>query len=135
MGCLESLRPYVEYFENSTVEDMVEFCRSADHWEWAVQHLRPEVRRRAEAAAAETVAGSPSAARRTPGWFPTDDEVLAELDRIETEHPGQRRGHVPRLQSTLRDGKGVATSQGPTSTLSVIIEVCAFQDIRECGIR
>jgi hypothetical protein len=91
---LETLRPYLNRLDDSSIHDMVEFCRRYDHWDWALQHLRPECRRRAQTAKPCPGGRLPYIVPITRQWFPSDEELLADLDEIET---GDSRRHGRRV--------------------------------------
>lgn len=80
---LETLRPYLQRVDDLCLSDMVEYCRSFGNWSWAEQHLQPEMRRRVSLTKHESDKDPPYLVRMIRHWFPTDDEILEELDRIE----------------------------------------------------
>jgi hypothetical protein len=80
---LETLRPYLDRLDDHCIDDMVEFCHRYDHWNWALQHLRPECRQRAQIAEPHPSEDQPFIVRVTRRWFPSDEELLADLDEIE----------------------------------------------------
>jgi len=82
---LETLLPYLPQLDDLTVGSMVEHCRKFGPWEWAIDHLRPEVSRRAESAPPDWDKGPGFIARMALHWFPTDENLIAELDRAAAE--------------------------------------------------
>src|SRR5262249_5579921 len=54
-----------------------------DRWEWARWNLEPEMRRRATVAKPDARGKLPSIVSLTRRWFPTEEELLLELDRLE----------------------------------------------------
>jgi hypothetical protein len=73
---------------------MLEFSRRLGHWEWALQHLQPECRRRVQVAKPDANGGPALIVRVTRHWFPTDEELLEELDQIERQDPQHQEGMV-----------------------------------------
>jgi len=91
---LETLRPYLSRLDDFCLTEMVEFCRRYDHWDWALQHLRPECRRRVQTIKPDLVGNPPYIARITVRWFPSDEELLANLDEIEKGDPRHYGGYI-----------------------------------------
>lgn len=91
---LETLQPYLLDFDDGCVGEMVDWCGRFDHRDWALTHLAPEVRRRASEAKQESDGTPPYIVRIARRSFPTDEELLAELDRIESENPRSQRGSL-----------------------------------------
>jgi hypothetical protein len=89
---LESLRPYLARLEDHGLWEMVQFCRRYGLWDWAVQHLQPECRRRAQALKPDASDNAPFILRITHHWFPTDEELFADLDQFEQQHPRYQGG-------------------------------------------
>ena len=78
----ETLRPYLNRLDDDSIHDMIEFCRRYDHWDWALQHLRPECRRRVQTAKPGPGGGLPYIVSTTRQWFPSDEELFADLDKF-----------------------------------------------------
>jgi hypothetical protein len=91
---LEVLRPYLHRVSDHCVERMVRYCQRREQWDWAIQYLQPECRRRLATAQPEPDGRQPFIASVATRWFPTDHEVLLELDEIERESPDRRHGGV-----------------------------------------
>ncbi len=89
---LAALLPYLSRLEDSTLSAMTTFCRRFGDWKWAHEHIRPELRHRIRALALEGSKAPPHLLRSTVQWFPTDDELVAELDRIECSVEQTRSG-------------------------------------------
>ncbi len=91
---IEVLLPYVHRLDDMCIDHIVNFCCRYGHWEWAVRHLKPECRRRVEAARPDQ-GGEPSAmVRITRHWFPTDEELMGELNQFERENPRYLEGRI-----------------------------------------
>jgi hypothetical protein len=91
---LEVLRPHLGRLDDFCLDHMVGFCRRFGYWEWAEQHLRPECRRRVQVAKPNPD-GMPSyVVRSTRRWFPSDEELLEELDQIERDDPRHQEALV-----------------------------------------
>jgi hypothetical protein len=91
---LATLRPYLDRVSDICLGMMIEFCRRCGFWGWAGQNLEPECRRRAQVASPDLDEGPPYIVRVTRHWFPTDEELLGELDQIEMEDPRYHEGRL-----------------------------------------
>ncbi|MBI3408597.1 MAG: hypothetical protein HY040_09605 [Planctomycetes bacterium] len=90
---LEILLRYLQRLDDSCLGDMLDWCRRFDCWPWAKAHLEPEMRRRVSRAKPDFDGGPSFIVRVTQHWFPTDEELHAELDRMELIDPRFRHGH------------------------------------------
>ena len=88
------LLPYLGQLDDVCIGEMLDYCHQFDHWEWAKCHLEPEMRRRVSMAKPEFGNVIPYIVRITRRWFPTDDELLEELDRLEQIQTRTRPGHL-----------------------------------------
>jgi hypothetical protein len=88
---LETLQPYLKQLDIHTMMDMVEFCVRHGYREWADRYLRPELDRlRAELEPQSK--DRDFIESRVRHHFPTDTDLLKELDWIEQQqHP---EGHI-----------------------------------------
>jgi hypothetical protein len=93
---LEALLPYLHSLDDHTIRGMVKYCRRFDYWQWAKQHLEPEMRQRVGLAKPDVKGNTPLIVRATRRWFATDDELFAELDRIEQIDRPHRAAHLSR---------------------------------------
>jgi hypothetical protein len=91
---LTILLPYLDRLSDHCLWAMIEFCRRSGCWNWAVQNLEPECRRRAQAASPDPDGGPPFIVRQTRHWFPTDEELLDDLDQIEKQDPRYHEGRL-----------------------------------------
>jgi hypothetical protein len=91
---LETLLPYLGRLDDVCLGEMCEFCRRFDHWAWAKQHLEREMRRRVPLANPDSDGGPPYIVRMSRHWFPTAEELLGELDRIEQIDRRYQSGHL-----------------------------------------
>jgi hypothetical protein len=91
---LDVLLPYVGQLGDQCIEQMVDFCHRFDHWAWAKHHLEPEMRLRVPLAKPDSSGGPPYIVRMARRWFPTDEELLEELDRLEQTAPPHRPAHL-----------------------------------------
>jgi len=102
---LETLLPYLPNLDDLTVGSMVEHCRKYGPWEWAIDHLRPEVLRRAESAPPDWDQGPGYISRMALHWFPSDENLIVELDRVVAEDERFRWGSLWRFwEDTLERG-------------------------------
>lgn len=94
-GChLETLRPYLLRLDDHCLWTMLEYCIRFDYSVWATQYLQPEMRRRVPLAKPDHDGGPPFIVRMTQHFFPTDEELVAELDCIEQIDPRYRAAHL-----------------------------------------
>jgi len=91
---LETLRPYLHRLDDHCISRIIEFCHRYDHWDWALQHLRPECRRRAQTTKPAPGGGLNYIVQITRDWFPSDEELLGDLDEIEKEYSRDHGGRV-----------------------------------------
>jgi phage terminase small subunit len=91
---LETLKPYLDWLDDFCISEMLEFCQRYDQWEWALQHLRPECRRRGKTEMTDPSGQLPYIVSITRRWFPSDEELLADLDKIEKGDPRHFDGSV-----------------------------------------
>jgi hypothetical protein len=91
---LATLRPYLDRVSDICLDNMTEFCRRFGLWGWAIQYLEPECRRRAQTASPEHGGGPADIVRVARHWFPTDEELLGDLDQIEREDPRYHEGRI-----------------------------------------
>jgi hypothetical protein len=73
---LNALRPYLARISSHGLFHMVRFCGQNGFREWADRELLPECRRRLTEGADGVLASA------VWDWFPTDEDLLSELDRI-----------------------------------------------------
>jgi hypothetical protein len=90
---LDTLLPYLQRLDDPCLGKMLEWCRLFDCWEWAKKHFEPEMRHRVSLAQPGFDGGHSYVVRVTQRWFPADEELVAELDRIEHIDPRFRSGH------------------------------------------
>lgn len=95
-GHLDCLLPHLTRLDDGCLVGMLEYCRRFQHWDWAVTHLEPEMKRRAEASTPYSDGAPPRITRKACRWFPTDGELFAELDEIERIDARYRVGHLVR---------------------------------------
>jgi hypothetical protein len=91
---LETLLPYLERLESHCLQDMLRFCRRFDHWDWAVRHLEPECRRRANTVSSDQSGLADRSFVSCFLDFPTDNYLLSELDKIEQIDRRHWDGHL-----------------------------------------
>jgi hypothetical protein len=102
-GHLDTLLPYLRQLDDLCLGEMLDYCRQFDHWAWAKRHLEPEMRRRVPLAKPDFDGGPPYIVRVTRQWFPTDEELLTELDRIELIDRRYRSGHLSHWWDTFAE--------------------------------
>jgi hypothetical protein len=83
---LEALLPYLSNLDDMSVNDMLDWCRRFGQWKWAKKHIEPEIRRRVPVASHELCGDLPFV-KIALDWFPTNKELLAELDELEGRDP------------------------------------------------
>jgi hypothetical protein len=91
---LESLRPYLDRLDPLCIWEMVEFCSEHNYWTWAIEHLRPECLRRLEFENVQETDGSRHVIRAQRHWFPSDQDLLSELDDFERMEQRRLAGGV-----------------------------------------
>ena len=80
---LEVLRPYLKKLDVHTLTDMAEFCQRRSYHDWGRTHLRPEFDCRREQISQPARERKEYAERVGAYHFPSDSDLLNELDRIE----------------------------------------------------
>lgn len=80
---LANLEPYIQNISNFSMSSMVHFCRVYGHWDWALRVLQPECRRRANKTPVAAGGGPTYIDRLLRNSFPTDADLLEDLDRID----------------------------------------------------
>lgn len=89
---LESLRPYLNHLAALAIDEMITHCHAYGYWDWALVHLRTECMRRIDAnSEGDEQQRIVSVTRR---WFPTDQDLLAEFDRLENAELSRLAGSV-----------------------------------------
>ncbi len=91
---LETLLPYLSQLDDIAIGSIAVHCRRFGQWDWAVQYIQPELRRRAQTAPRKLDDHPPYVVRMALHLFPTDEELVAELDRIEQEQQSRHRGSL-----------------------------------------
>ena len=84
---LETLLPYLSQLDDLSLSDMLDWCQRFEQWIWAKKHLEPEIRRRVPLARPDFDGDLPFVVRIALQWFPTNEELVAELDRLEVRDP------------------------------------------------
>ncbi|MGB6064419.1 MAG: hypothetical protein WBG50_06400 [Desulfomonilaceae bacterium] len=82
---LEVLRPYLERLDDLTLLDMAQFCESHGYRSWAQQHLRPEIDGRRAKLPQNHGEEREFIERVGRRHFPTNADLLEELDLIEQQ--------------------------------------------------
>jgi hypothetical protein len=80
---LDVLLPFMVQLGDSDLSSMAEYCRRHGRRDWAIRHLKPEFDRRRNALAQEDDRSDVHVERLGRHHFPSDDDLLEELDRIE----------------------------------------------------
>jgi hypothetical protein len=91
---LDSLRLFLHQLDDGCLGVMIDFCHRHNHWNWALDNLRPECLKRADLAQPEADGGRSYIVRIKRQWFPTDDELMADLDDIEKMDPRYQNGQI-----------------------------------------
>ena len=91
---LDSLQPYLNRLGASCIEDMAEYCHQHDYWAWALEHLRPECLRRLGVDKTQEGEESLHIVRIKRHWFPSDQDLISELNDFEQMEPRERAGRV-----------------------------------------
>lgn len=90
---LDSLLPYLNRLEPLSISLMADYCHEHGHWDWALEHLRPECTRRFESAPLVQSEESSQSLQTLKHWFPSDDDLQSELDGMEQDQ-NERAGNV-----------------------------------------
>jgi len=80
---LEHLLPFVRLLSGSTLRDILEFCVRNGLRSWAEQNLQDECVRRSKLPTEDRKETDGNGLRRH--YFPTDEDLLIELDRLEKD--------------------------------------------------
>jgi hypothetical protein len=81
----ESLRTYLALLGDMSVADIIRFCGEYGHMRWAEVHLLPEYeRRRREHKTGDGDRGKEIIESYLLQWMPSRDQIIGQLDRIET---------------------------------------------------
>jgi hypothetical protein len=91
---LDVLLPYLEQLDDLCLGSILNFCRQFDHWAWAKRHLEPEMRRRVPLAKPDLDVGPPYIVRATRHRFPTDEDLLVELEDLEQTDSAYRPAYL-----------------------------------------
>jgi hypothetical protein len=92
---LNVLRPYLSFISTQGLSHIIAFCGRHGFKDWAELNLVQECRRRLSLGADETIAAENRVLSiELLRWFPTDEELLSQLDRIEADVQDRDRGSV-----------------------------------------
>lgn len=91
---LDSLLPYLQWLDDHTLGEICRYCHRFDYFTWATQHLQPEIRRRIPLAKPDQHGRPPNIVGVAYQWFPSDEELLPDFDRMEQIEPRYRPVHL-----------------------------------------
>lgn len=80
---LESLEPYLSKIGAMAIHSIAQWCHRNGLREWAVRNLAPECTRRLDGQQDAKDRESSTIARTRTQWFPTDEDIVKQLDRVE----------------------------------------------------
>lgn len=80
---LESLRPYLSKIGGMAIHAMAEWCHRNGLRSWAIENLEPECTRRPTGREETDDLDSSMLDRTRIRWFPTDEDIMKQLDAIE----------------------------------------------------